>query len=84
MIDLKALDNDPWSTFPAKKKDILTLAKALHDLVETQERLLQELKEDVVLIKELTKQRDDLLVLCEHQDRILTDIGLRQRPERMQ
>jgi hypothetical protein len=29
MIDLNALDNDPWSTFPAKKEDLRSLAQAL-------------------------------------------------------
>jgi hypothetical protein len=29
MIDLKELDNDPWSTFPVKKDDLRSLAQAL-------------------------------------------------------
>lgn len=29
MIDLNALDNDPWSTYPAKKEDLRKLADAL-------------------------------------------------------
>jgi len=29
MIDLNALDNDPWSTFPTKKDDLRALAEAL-------------------------------------------------------
>ena len=29
MIDLNALDNDPWPTFPAKKEDLRSLAQAL-------------------------------------------------------
>jgi len=36
MIDLNALDNDPWPTFPTKKDDLRALAEALkameHDL----------------------------------------------------
>jgi hypothetical protein len=29
MIDLNALDNDPWPTFPTKKDDLRALASAL-------------------------------------------------------
>jgi hypothetical protein len=29
MIDLKELDNDPWSTFPAKKDDLRALMSAV-------------------------------------------------------
>ena len=29
MIDMNALDNDPWSTFPTKKEDLRKLADAL-------------------------------------------------------
>jgi len=29
MIDLNALDNDPWPTFPTKKDDLRALAEAL-------------------------------------------------------
>ena len=29
MIDLKELDNDPWSTFPTKKDDIRALVAAV-------------------------------------------------------
>jgi hypothetical protein len=32
MIDLKALDNDPWSTFPTKKDDLRALAEALKEM----------------------------------------------------
>jgi hypothetical protein len=32
MIDLKALDNDPWSTTPVKKDDLRALAAALQSM----------------------------------------------------
>lgn len=32
MIDLDALDNDPWSTIPVKKKDLRMLANALESM----------------------------------------------------
>jgi hypothetical protein len=32
MIDLNALDNDPWSTFPTKKDDLRALAEALKEM----------------------------------------------------
>jgi hypothetical protein len=32
MIDLNALDNDPWPTFPTKKDDLRALASALQGM----------------------------------------------------
>jgi len=32
MIDLDALDNDPWPTIPVKKKDLRSLAFALESM----------------------------------------------------
>jgi hypothetical protein len=32
MIDLNALDNDPWSTTPVKKDDLRALASALQNM----------------------------------------------------
>jgi len=32
MIDLDALDNDPWPTFPTKKDDLRALAAALQGM----------------------------------------------------
>ena len=34
MIDLKALDNDPWPTFPTRKEDLRALADALRAMEE--------------------------------------------------
>ena len=48
MIDLNALDNDPWPTIPVKKDDLRALARALHDM----ERDLRRVTEDANLFYE--------------------------------
>ena len=42
MIDLNALDNDPWPTFPTNKDDLRALAKALQEM----ERDLWRVRQD--------------------------------------
>ena len=48
MIDLNALDNDPWSTTPVKKDDLRALAAAL----ESMERELKNVMIDAKLLYE--------------------------------
>lgn len=45
MIDLNALDNDPWPTIPVKKDDLRSLASALQGM----ERDLQAVMTDAKL-----------------------------------
>jgi hypothetical protein len=42
MIDLNALDNDPWPTFPTKKDDLRALASALQAMEADLRRVTQD------------------------------------------
>lgn len=42
MIDLNALDNDPWPTIPVKKDDIRALAAALQNMEADLRRVTQD------------------------------------------
>ena len=44
MIDLNALDNDPWATFPAKKEDLRALASALQSMERDLKQVMMEAK----------------------------------------
>jgi len=42
MIDLNALDNDPWPTIPVNKDDLRALAAALHRMERDLHRVTQD------------------------------------------
>jgi hypothetical protein len=44
MIDLDALDNDPWSTTPVKKDDLRALAAALAGMERDLKQVMVEAK----------------------------------------
>jgi len=44
MIDLNALDNDPWSTTPVKKDDLRALAAALAGMERDLKQVMVEAK----------------------------------------
>jgi hypothetical protein len=48
MIDLNALDNDPWATIPVKKEDLRALAAAMQNM----ERELQNVMVDAKILYE--------------------------------
>jgi hypothetical protein len=44
MIDLNALDNDPWPTTPVKKEDLRALAAAMQSLERDLKSVMMEAK----------------------------------------
>lgn len=42
MIDLNALDNDPWKTIPVQKDDLRALAAALQNMERDLHRVTQD------------------------------------------
>ena len=56
MIDLYAMNKDPWPTWPVKKEDIRDLANALKTIEEDNRQLVMYLKQATDKIADLKEQ----------------------------
>lgn len=56
MINIYAMDMDPWPTWPVKKEDIRNLANALKTIEEDNRRLVAYLKQATDKIADLKEE----------------------------
>jgi hypothetical protein len=56
MIDLNALDNDPWPTIPVKKDDLRALAAALQKMERDLHRITQDAGRFYNVLVDISKQ----------------------------
>jgi len=68
MIDLNALDNDPWPTFPTKKDDLRALAEAL-----------KAMEKDLAYISAITRQYHQSLMIIARQNEEPLSRGVAER-----
>jgi hypothetical protein len=68
MIDLNALDNDPWSTFPTKKDDLRALAEAL-----------KAMERDLARISAIARQHHQSLMIIARQNEEPFSRGVAER-----
>jgi hypothetical protein len=68
MIDLNALDNDPWPTFPTKKDDLRALAEAL-----------KAMEKDLAYISAIARQYHQSLMIIARQNEEPLSRGVAER-----
>jgi hypothetical protein len=68
MIDLNALDNDPWPTFPTKKDDLRALTEAL-----------KAMEKDLAYISAIARQYHQSLMMIARQNKEPLSRGVAER-----
>jgi hypothetical protein len=59
MIDLNALDNDPWATFPAKKEDLRALAAALQGMEKELQQVMIDARKFYAVLSMIASQNEE-------------------------